>query len=105
MREPRGHLDLLLLAALADGPAHGYLAIERLRERSGGAFDYPEGSVYPALHRLEAGGLLRSGWSTASGRRRRTYELTRKGRAALGSETESWRRFAGAVESVLAGVA
>jgi PadR family transcriptional regulator PadR len=104
MREPRGHLDLLLLAALADGPAHGYRVIELLRDRSGGAFDYPEGSVYPALHRLESRGLLRSGWSSASGRRRRTYELTRKGRAALGSEAQSWRHFAGAVDSVLAGI-
>jgi PadR family transcriptional regulator PadR len=105
MREPRGHLDLLLLAALAEGPAHGYRAIELLRDRSGGTFDYPEGSVYPALHRLESRGLLRSGWSSASGRRRRTYELTRKGRAALGSEAQSWRHFAGAVDSVLAGIA
>lgn len=105
MSEPRGHLDLLLLASLADGPAHGYLVIERLRERSGGSFDYPEGSVYPALHGLEARGLLRSAWTSASGRRRRTYELTRRGRAALRSEAQSWRTFSGAVESVLAGVA
>ena len=65
----RGHLDLLLLAALRPGPAHGYAIIEELRRRSGGTFDLPEGTIYPALHRLERQGLIESEWSDASGRR------------------------------------
>jgi DNA-binding PadR family transcriptional regulator len=91
----------MLLAALANGPAHGYLVMQRLRERSGGLFDYPEGSIYPALHRVEEAGLISASWATVSGRRRRIYELTRKGRVALASETQDWRRFASAVESLL----
>ena len=74
----KGHLDGMLLAALAAGPAHGYMVIESLREASGGAFDLPEGTVYPALHRLEQAGLIKSRWSRASGRRRRIYGLTAK---------------------------
>ncbi|MBA3412243.1 MAG: helix-turn-helix transcriptional regulator, partial [Actinobacteria bacterium] len=54
----KGHLDLLLLAELDRGPGHGYALIERLRDRSGGAFDFPEGTIYPALHRLERAALL-----------------------------------------------
>ena len=78
---------------------HGYAVLERLRERSGGHFT--EGTVYPALHRLEADGLLASRWTEATGRRRRQYELTARGRAALGERTRRWRAFAGAVERVL----
>jgi DNA-binding PadR family transcriptional regulator len=97
----KGHLDALLLAVVADGPVHGYAALERLRARSGGRFDLPEGTVYPALHRLEADGLLRSQWTSAAGRRRREYELTDRGRAELTTRSEDWRRFAIAVEQVL----
>jgi DNA-binding PadR family transcriptional regulator len=97
----KGHLDALLLAVVADGPVHGYAALERLKARSGGHFDLPEGTVYPALHRLEGDGLLRSQWTVVSGRRRRQYELTDRGRAELGMRTENWRRFATAVERVL----
>ena len=66
----KGHLDMIVLAALsAAGPAHGYAIIEEIKRRSGGAFDLPEGTIYPALHRLEQGGLLKSSWTTAdSGR-------------------------------------
>jgi DNA-binding PadR family transcriptional regulator len=59
----KGHLDALILAVLADGPLHGYAIIEKLKRRSDGTFELPEGTVYPALHRLEAGGLLSSEWS------------------------------------------
>ena len=72
----KGHLDLLLLATLADEPAHGYLVVERLKQRSSGAFELAEGTVYPALYRLERAGLLASSWSSVGGRRRRVYELT-----------------------------
>ena len=99
----KGHLDLLVLAVLADGPKHGYAVIEELRARSGAAFDLPEGTVYPALHRLEAAGLLRSGWSAVQGRRRRTYELTDRGGRALGEETSRWAEFSAAVTRVLDG--
>src|SRR5947209_8062742 len=98
----KGHLDALLLAVVAEGPVHGYAAVERLRARSGGRFDLPEGTVYPALHRLEGDGLLRSQWTVVGGRRRRQYELTDRGRATLRERTEEWRRFAGAVNLVLA---
>ena len=97
----KGHLDLLLLAALAEGPAHGYAIIRALRERTGDALAIPEGTLYPALHRLEDAGLLESGWSEGSGRRRRVYELTAEGRAALDRERSEWGEFARAVEAVI----
>src|SRR5213592_958693 len=97
----KGHLDALVLATFGDGPAHGYAVIEELRRRSEGAFDLAEGTVYPVLHRLEADGLLESSW-TEGGRRRRVYRLTRRGVAALGEREGEWRRFARAVDTVLA---
>ena len=97
----KGHLELMLLAIVAGGPKHGYAIIEELRERSGGAFDLPEGTVYPALYRLEAGGLLASGWSRVNGRRRRDYELSGPGREALRERESEWRAFARAVDSVI----
>ena len=60
----KGHLDMIVLAALSSAPAHGYAVIEEIKQRSGGAFDLPEGTIYPALHRLEQAGLLNSGAST-----------------------------------------
>jgi DNA-binding PadR family transcriptional regulator len=97
----KGHLDTLLLAAVAETPAHGYLIVERLRSRSEGAFELSEGTIYPALYRLEGAGLLTSSWSRGSGRRRRVYRLTRKGRAALNTGRQDWRGFARAVDAVL----
>jgi PadR family transcriptional regulator, regulatory protein PadR len=99
----KGHLELLLLAAVSSEPGHGYAVIERLRGRSHGAFDFAEGTIYPALHRLEAVGLLESRWSRVGGRRRRVYALTRRGRAVLGEREDEWRRFRGAVDLVVAG--
>src|SRR5262249_57298926 len=76
----KGHLDAIVLAALEAGPAHGYAIIETIRSRSSKTFDLPEGTVYPALHRLEQAGLLSSTWTTpASGRRRRGYSLAQAG--------------------------
>jgi PadR family transcriptional regulator, regulatory protein PadR len=98
----KGHLDGLILAVVAAGPAHGYAIIEELKQRSGGVFALPEGTVYPALHRLERAGLLASAWSEAAGRRRRVYRLTRNGRRELGLRRVEWRAFANAVEAVLA---
>ena len=98
----KGHLDALILAVLRDGPAHGYAVIEELKRRSDGAFALAEGTVYPVLHRLEADGVLSSSWSTAAGRRRRVYRLTRRGRRLAGERRDEWRAFARAVEAVLA---
>ena len=95
----KGHLDLLLLAVLAEGPAHGYAVIEALRRRSGGTFDLPEGTVYPALHRLESQGLLESSWSEDTARRKRVYRLTASGRQALVQRQEEWKKFSGAVDA------
>jgi DNA-binding PadR family transcriptional regulator len=97
----KGHLDWLILAVLADRPLHGYALIEELRSRSGGSLDLPEGTVYPALHRLEAQGLIASAWSAASGRRRRVYNLTRRGRPALSERRREWTQLSRAVEAVL----
>lgn len=100
----KGHLDLLLLAVLSNGAKHGYAVIEDLRERSGETFDLPEGTVYPALHRLEKAGYLTSGWSVVHGRRRRTYRLTEQGRGALGEQSRAWSEFSDAIGNVLKGV-
>jgi DNA-binding PadR family transcriptional regulator len=100
-RGARPQLDLLLLATLGRGPAHGYRAIELMRERSGGYFDYPEGTVYPALHRLERDGLVTSEWSTDTARRRRIYQLTSRGRSLLARERQEWAQLARAIEAVV----
>ncbi len=97
----KGNLDLLLLSVLAAGPAHGYAIISALRDRSEGTFDLPEGTIYPALHRLEDAGLLASSWAQAEGRRRRVYGLTDKGAAALAAEQTQWRKFASGMQAVL----
>jgi PadR family transcriptional regulator, regulatory protein PadR len=97
----KGNLDLLLLSVLSAGPAHGYAIISALRDRSAGMFDLPEGTIYPALHRLEDSGLLVSTWAPARGRRRRVYGLTDGGVAALAAERNDWQKFAGGVQAVL----
>jgi PadR family transcriptional regulator len=97
----KGYLDPVILAVLAGGPLHGYAVIEELKTRSGGELDLPEGTVYPALHRLERRGLLRSSWTTAEGRRRRIYRLTASGRRELASRAREWRTFARVVDGVL----
>src|ERR1051325_3703912 len=90
----KGHLDLIVLAALAPAPAHGYAVIEEIRRRSGEAFDLPEGTIYPALHRLEEAGLLSSRWVVGeSGRQRRVYALTRRGTRALAERRAVWQQF------------
>jgi transcriptional regulator len=100
----KGHLDAIVLSALEAGPAHGYAIIETIKTRSGKTFDLPEGTVYPALHRLEQAGLLSSTWTTPpGGRRRRVYSLTKAGSAALAERRKDWRRFVTAVDSFLGG--
>jgi PadR family transcriptional regulator len=100
--DARGQLDLLLLTVLAAGPAHGYRVIERLRDQSGGAFDLPEGTVYPALHRLERDGLLQSSWTQDERRRRRVYAITPAGRGTMEGKRRDWAAFAGAMQAVIA---
>jgi PadR family transcriptional regulator PadR len=97
----KGHLDVLLLAALEDGPRHGYAVKEALRAGSGGRFDLPTGTIYPALHRLEQAGLIAGDWSVVDGRRRRTYRLTPAGRKRLHADRAGWREFATAVTTLL----
>ena len=92
----------MLLAVLESGPLHGYAIVEELSRRSDGEFDLPEGTVYPALHRLEAAGLLSSRWEVVSGRRRRVYALSPRGLAAVPERVASWRAFRSAVDAVLA---
>jgi PadR family transcriptional regulator PadR len=97
----KGHLDLLLLTALATRPSHGYAIAETLRARSDGAFDLPEGTLYPALHRLERARLLSSKWAEVGGRRRRVYQLTSKGTRALATHQREWRSFHQAMHAVV----
>ncbi|MBA3653398.1 MAG: helix-turn-helix transcriptional regulator [Actinobacteria bacterium] len=98
-----GHLDLLLLGVLRrGGPLHGYAVIAGLRDASGGEFDLPEGTVYPALHKLERNGFVRSDWSIVDGRKRRLYALTGTGRAALAAKKKEWAMFRSGVDAVLA---
>lgn len=97
----RGHLELLLLAALANSEQHGYALIEWLRTQSAGALDLGEGSVYPALRRLEAARFVSSSWRTDSGRRKRVYRLTKRGEARLHSEREGWNDLVRTVGLVL----
>jgi PadR family transcriptional regulator, regulatory protein PadR len=99
--ELKGHLDGLILAVIVREPLHGYAVIEELKARSGGRLALPEGTVYPALHRLEADGLLQSEWSTASGRRRRVYSITKRGQKELGVSRERWHAFSSTIEAVL----
>lgn len=97
----KGHLDAMLLAVLERGSLHGYAVIDALRAGSGGRFDLPTGTIYPALHRLERAGLVKSTWSVVSGRRRRSYELTAAGHRALADERTVWREFVIGVGSLL----
>jgi PadR family transcriptional regulator PadR len=96
----RGHLDLLLLGAVARRPLHGYAIVEAIHDASGGAFDLAEGTVYPALYRLEGAGLLASNASMVNGRKRRTYRLTTRGSKELATQRREWQAFVQAVDAV-----
>jgi transcriptional regulator len=99
---PQGTLDLLIMQVVALGPVHGYAIAQRLQQVSRDVVQVPQGSLYPALHRLENRGLLAADWKvTETGREAKFYRLTRKGRTQLEAETESWRRLAEAVGLVL----
>jgi len=99
---PQGTLDLLILKVIAHGPVHGYAIAQRLDQVSHGVVQVPQGSLYPALHRLEARGLLTANWKeTETGHEAKFYSLTRKGRAQLQAESQSWRRLTEAVGLIL----
>ena len=98
----RGSLELLVLKTLSLAPMHGWGIGQRIQQISGGELEVNQGSLYPALQRLEQKGLITSDWGTTENNRRaRYYEITPAGRRALGEETESWRRFAATVETIL----
>ena len=98
----RGTLDLLILKTLALAPMHGWGISQRIQQLSRGVLDVNQGSLYPALQRLEHKALIASGWETTENNRRaKYYSLTAAGRRALGEETASWRRYVGAVEWIL----
>jgi PadR family transcriptional regulator len=99
----KGHLDLMLLSVVANTPGHGYAIAEALRSRSDAVIDLAEGTLYPALHRLENGGLLSGRWSEVNGRRRRVYQLTAKGARALTQKRREWNLFARTVYAVVGG--
>src|SRR5208282_1557891 len=99
---PQGTLDLLILKTIALNPVHGYAIAQRLEQVSRGVVQVPEGSLYPALHRLENRGLLTADWKeTETGREAKFYRLTGKGRAQLETEAASWERLTGAVALIL----
>jgi transcriptional regulator len=98
----RGSLDLLVLKTLSLEAMHGWGISQRVQQLSAGVLEVNQGSLYPALQRLEKDGLITSEWGTTDNNRRaRYYELTAAGRRALGDEVESWRRFAAGLETVL----
>src|SRR5438270_13068241 len=99
---PQGTLDLLILKIVALGPVHGYAIAQRLQQVSRDVVQVPQGSLYPALHRLENRGFLAADWNeTETGREAKFYRLTRKGRAQLESEAASWERLTEAVGLIL----
>ena len=98
----RGSLDLLVLKTLSLASMHGWGISQRVQQISGGELEVNQGSLYPALQRLEKEGLITSDWGISENNRRaRYYQITAAGRRALGTEVESWRRFAAAIEVIL----
>jgi transcriptional regulator len=99
---PQGTLDLLILKVVALGPVHGYAIAQRLDQASRGVVQVPQGSLYPALHRLEDRGLLAADWKqTETGRDAKIYRLTRKGQKQLEAGAAGWERLAEAVALIL----
>ena len=99
---PQGTLDLLILKTLALEPQHGWAISERLQQITNQGIAIGQGSLYPALHRLERKGWLKARWETTTNNRQaKYYELTRTGRRQLADQTEEWRRIAGVMATVL----
>ena len=99
---PQGTLDLLILKAIGLGPQHGWAISERIQQVSNDALKVQQGSLYPALHRLERRGWIKASWGTSDNNRRaKYYELTRKGRTQLEAQTDAWRALTAAVGLLL----
>lgn len=94
-------VEMLILEVAGQGPTYGYELAQTVGQRSNGYFELKEGSLYPALHRLERQKLLKSSWRQADGRRRKYYELTESGRADLASRKKSWLSFTAGVNGVM----
>jgi PadR family transcriptional regulator, regulatory protein PadR len=102
---PQGTLDLLILRTLARGPQHGWAISERVQQVSSDVLRIQQGSLYPALHRLERRGAIKANWGVSDNNRKaKYYELTRSGRKQLEAETDSWRRLTTAVAQILEGM-
>lgn len=101
----RGHLATLVLSVLERGEAHGYEVLRRIEDAGSGALELKEGTLYPALYRLEQAGLVAARWEsgneTRRGPRRRIYQLTTKGKAELGRSRESWRNFVTVIDRIV----
>ncbi len=97
----QGTLDMLLLRILSRESLHGYAVAKRLREESGGRLQIPQGSLYPALHRLENGGLIDGDWTTIRGRDAKVYSITARGRRQLDEEVSGWQELSVAIALVL----
>ena len=98
----QGTLDMLLMRAVADEPLHGYALVHRLNIISGGRLSVPQGSLYPALHRLENQGMLKATWGeTDTGREAKFYKITAKGRKRLDAEMQEWRELSIAISLIL----
>jgi DNA-binding PadR family transcriptional regulator len=95
-------VDLMLMGVLRQGPAHGYAIIAALRQRSAGGFELAEGTIYPALHRLERAGLIESSAESVQGRQRRTYSLTARGRREFAAQRRAWDRYVANMQAVIA---
>jgi PadR family transcriptional regulator, regulatory protein PadR len=100
----RGSLDLMVLSVLAAGPKYGYLVQNELREATGGLIDIQAGTLYPLLHRLEMDKLVRCRWDDSTGRKRRWYEISSRGRKKLVAQAHEWRQYAACIQSILAPV-
>jgi transcriptional regulator len=99
----KGSLPILILEALMQEPDHGYRIAQRIKERSQGVLDFKEGTLYPALHKLEREGMVQSFDSAENGRPRRHYRITKSGRAMLAKDRAEWRVLSQAVTQILEG--
>src|SRR5215475_7784009 len=99
---PQGTLDMLILKVAAGGPIHGYAIAQRILQISRNVLEVQQGSLYPALHRLEKRKLLQAEWKTSeTGREAKFYKLTKKGREQLRAETENWSHLRNAIELIM----
>ena len=97
----KGTLPTLILQALVDEPSHGYVIAQQIKERSQGVLDFKEGTLYPALHKLENEGLVESYEGMENGRKRRYYRITKSGRGALTRDRAEWRELSRAMTTIL----